>query len=142
MRLLPIVIRALAFAATAIALVTPAHGSDERTRAAIEAASAWLALVDDGQSAESYAAAGEGFRSTVSPEAWRAAVDGRVAELGKLRTRQPIKVNYFPAPEGAESGDWVMIRFIAAFGGRDEVSETVTVVRYPEDWGVSGYYIR
>ena len=142
MRLPPIVIRALAFAAAAIALAAPAHGSDERTRAAIEAASAWLVLVDDGQSAEAYAAAGEGFRSTVSPEAWRAAVDGRMAELGTLRTRQPTKVNYFPAPEGAESGDWVMIRVIAAFAERGEVSETVTVVRYPEDWRVSGYYVR
>jgi hypothetical protein len=134
--------RMILLVATATILAAPASANDARTRAAIEAASAWLALLDDGKSAEAYAAAGADFRSTVSAESWSDAVDGRVAELGEMQVRQPTKVNYFPAPEGADSGDWVMIKFISSFANRDEVSETVTVIRYPEDWGVSGYYIR
>ena len=142
MRPLSLLTRLLAGTALAMMLTAPAGANDERTRAAIEAARSWLALVDSGKSAEAYAAAGADFRSTVSADAWIKAVDGWAAELGQVQVRQPAKVNYFPAPEGAESGDWVMIRFVSAFSERGQVSETVTVVRYPEDWGVSGYYIR
>ncbi len=142
MRPASILIRTLATVATALTLSGPASGNEERTRAAINAATAWLALVDDGRAAEAYAAAGADFRTSVRAEAWEEAVNSRVEELGNVQTRQPTKVNYFPAPEGASSGDWVMIRFIAAFAGREQVSETVTVVRYPENWGVSGYYVR
>lgn len=134
--------RLLVLLAMVTVLAAPASANEARTRAAIEAAGAWLALLDDGKSAEAYAEAGADFRSTVSAEAWKAAVDGRVAELGSVQARQPAKVNYFPAPEGAESGDWVMIKFVSAFANRGQVSETVTVIRYPEQWSVSGYYIR
>jgi hypothetical protein len=139
---LSMLIRPFAFVLVAMTLAAPAGANEERTRAAVEAASAWLALVDSGKAAEAYAAAGADFRSTVSADAWIEAVDGRAAELGRLQTRQPTKINYFPAPGEAESGDWVMIRFVSAFTERGQVSETVTVIRYPEDWGVSGYYVR
>ncbi len=137
-----ILIQTLATAAIVLTLSGPASGNEERTRAAINAATAWLALVDDGRAAEAYAAAGADFRTSVRADAWEQAVSSRVDQLGSVQTRQPTKVNYFPAPEGATSGDWVMIRFISAFAERGQVSETVTVVRYPENWGVSGYYIR
>lgn len=134
--------RMLWVVATTIILAASASANEARTRAAIDAASAWLALLDAGKSAEAYAAAGADFRSTVSAEAWTDVVKSRAAELGEVQARQPAKVNYFPAPEGAEAGDWVMIKFVSAFANRGQVSETVTVVRYPEAWGVSGYYIR
>jgi len=128
-------------AAAALAAAT-AQASDERTLAAIDAATGWLALVEAGKAEESYAAAGADFRSTVSAEDWARVVESRREQLGSVRVRKATKVNYFPAPEGATSGDWVMIRFVTGFERRDQVSETVTVVSYPEDWGISGYYIR
>ena len=123
-------------------LAVSAHASEERTRAAIDAATGWLALVEAGKAEESYAAAGADFRSTVSAGDWARVVESRREELGAVRVRKATKVNYFPGPEGAASGDWVMIRFVTGFEHRDQVSETVTVIGYPDAWRISGYYIR
>jgi hypothetical protein len=119
-----------------------ADEGDSRALDAIAAANDWLALVEAGDAEASYARAGPDFRSTVSAENWARVVASRREELGAVTVRQPTKVNYFPGPEGGGVGDWVMIRFLTGFAEREEVSETVTVIRYPEAWGVSGYYIR
>lgn len=134
--------RSLCCIAVAVLLAANVQASDDRTRAAIDAATSWLALVEAGKAEESYAAAGADFRSTVSAADWARVVESRREELGPVRVRKATKVNYFPAPEGATSGDWVMIRFVTGFERRDQVSETVTVISYPGAWGISGYYIR
>ena len=111
--------------------------------AALEAASAWLALIDDGEYAESWKQAASPFRSRMSRDRWVDAVRAAREPLGKLRSRSFLGAVCETGLPGAPDGTYVVIRYRAAFERKASAVETVAPMLEQDGiWRVSGYFIR
>ena len=112
-------------------------------KAAEDAASPWLALVDRGAYEESWKAAAQVFRNQISPASWRQAVGAARDPLGKLVARKLQSARYTKTLPGAPDGEYVVLRYAASFEHKKEALETVTPTKDPDGvWRVSGYFIR
>ncbi len=110
---------------------------------AIEAAEMWLALVDDGKYSESWETASVLFRSAVTKEQWKRALNATRKPLGRCIVRKVTWKQYATSLPGAPDGEYVVIRFEASFEKKKVAVETVTpTVDKDGIWRVSGYYIK
>ncbi|HEY7233155.1 MAG TPA: DUF4019 domain-containing protein [Gemmatimonadaceae bacterium] len=111
--------------------------------AAERAALQWLALTDEGDARESWAAAASLFRRAVSEEQWAAALDVARTPLGALISRRMESARSVHELPGAPDGDYVIFEFASQFAQKRSALETVTPMRDSDgQWRVSGYYIR
>lgn len=110
--------------------------------AARDRAAAWLALVDAGESAESWAAAGVNFRAAVSPDAWGDQLRAVRAPLGPLTSRALAVEQQLNGLPGAPPGAYVVQQYHSVYDARKAVVETLTLQREDGDWRVVGYFIR
>ena len=76
------------------AFVGVAYSADEKEKAATDAATQWLALVDSGQYAESWFQASSASGEASSKEQWKNALDTARAPLGKVESRQLKSATY------------------------------------------------
>jgi hypothetical protein len=117
------------------------HGEAEKK--AVEAASAWLGLVDAGRYAESWDAAASYFKSAVAKGNWIKMLEGSRKPLGKLVSRTVGAKQYATSLPGAPDGQYVVIQFKTRFENKAQAIETVTPMLDKDGtWRVSGYYIR
>jgi Protein of unknown function (DUF4019) len=106
-------------------------------------AEAWLALVDQGQYAQSWDEAAELFKGAVTREQWAAAAKGARAPLGRLVSRQLKSARYAESLPGAPDGKYVVLQYAAVFENKRSAVETVTPMLDPDGaWRVSGYYVK
>ena len=77
-----------------LAFAGVAYPADEKEKAATDATTQWLALVDSGQYAESWFQASSFFRGATSKEQWKNALDAARAPLGKVESRQLKSATY------------------------------------------------
>lgn len=111
--------------------------------AALAAASAWLALIDDEKYRESWEQAASLFRSRISRDRWVDAVRSAQARFGKIRSRSFMEAAYEAELPGAPDGQYVVIRYRAAFEHKEHAVETVTPTLDQDGiWRVSGYFIQ
>jgi hypothetical protein len=123
----------------------PTHDAEvpADTRAAEEAARAWLALVDDGRTDESWADATALFRQAVTKAQWADQVAGVRTALGKVLKRELRAAVPRKSLPGAPDGDYVVLQFDTTFEHKLAGVETVTPMRDPDGrWRVSGYLVR
>jgi hypothetical protein len=110
---------------------------------ATEAATAWVALVDEGRWGQSWDGACEYFRGAVPKETWMGQIQGVRGPLGALRSRERISAEPASSLPGAPDGDYVVIQFRTSFENKASAVETITPMRDPDGtYRVSGYYIR
>jgi len=127
----------------AIALSACGPRNPEAEAAAIEAAEAWLARVDNGQYAESWDAAAAYFKGGVTQDAWVQSMEGFRQPLGELESRSLRSARYRTSVPGAPDGEYVVIEFRTAFTRNQSAVETVTPMKDADGvWRVSGYFIR
>ncbi len=111
--------------------------------AAVEAARAWLSLVDNGDFADSWRKAAAYFRGAVSRDDWVRALNGTRRPLGGLVSRKLKSAVYATALPGAPDGEYVVIQFATGFTNKQAAVETVTPMKDPDGvWRVSGYFIK
>ena len=111
--------------------------------AAVEAARAWLGLVDNGEFSKSWQEAAAYFRGAISRENWIRALDGTRSPLGGLVSRKLESAVYATSLPGAPDGEYVVIRFATEFANKGTAVETVTPMKDPDGvWRVSGYFIK
>lgn len=121
----------------------PAVADDEAEAAAVEAAVEWLAVVDDGDYAESWKLAAEYFKGAVTEEKWEQALTGARQPLGALVSRQLRSKQYATSLPGAPDGEYVVIQFETSFENKAAAIETVTpMLEEDGEWRVSGYFIK
>ena len=110
----------------------------EASDAAVEAAARrWLALVDEGRWAESWAATATSFRTLNTSAVWAAASEKVRTPLGAVRKRTLLSHDSVPAPpQGYE-----VVKFRTDFANRMGVTETVSLDREGDDWRVVGIYL-
>ena len=117
--------------------------SESADAAADEAATSWLALVDSGAYAESWAEAAGYFKSLVAEDQWHRSVKGVRSPLGKVISRAEPSRQYSTTLPGAPDGEYVVLQFATSFEHKQSALETVTCMRDADDtWRVSGYFIK
>jgi hypothetical protein len=119
-----------------------AAGQDDQEQQAVEAAKAWLALVDAGSYAESWDAAAPVFQSAVTKRGWEDSLNQVRAPLGALQSRELATAEHATDLPSAPKGEYVVIRFQTSFENLESAIETVVPMRTDDGaWKVSGYFI-
>jgi hypothetical protein len=115
----------------------------EKEKAAITAAEQWLALVDAGNYAGSWAEAAGYFKNAVTQEKWVQSLKAVREPLGKLISRQVKSTTYATSLPGAPDGEYVVIQFETSFENKKSATETVTpTLEKDGKWRVSGFFIK
>jgi len=116
---------------------------DPRSTAVAAAARDWLALVDRGDTAGAYKAAGAKFRSTMASEAWGNALNSQRAPRGKLLQRSLAQTSFKAGLPGAPEGEYAVLLFRTSFEKAPDAGESLTLERDRDGvWRVVGYFIR
>jgi hypothetical protein len=112
-------------------------------KAAVESATQWIALLDEGNLPASWEAAAQHLKSSVSKAHWTKMLRSRVA-LGPLKSRKLVSADYAKATlPGAPEGEFVVIHFESSFEYKSSALEMLTPIREKDGgWRVSGYSIR
>ena len=127
----------------ALIVALPAGAQDARETTVQRAARDWLVLIDRGDYAASWKAAGEKFRTAITAERWASAVTAVREPLGALSQRSILNTNFARTFPGAPEGDYALVVFRTAFAKRTENDETVTLEHERDgQWRVIGYFIR
>lgn len=112
-------------------------------KAAQAAAEKWLALVDQGQYAESWGTAASYFKNAVPEMQWLQSMKGARQPLGKMISRRLKSATFTTNLPGAPDGQYVVIQYATSFENKASAVETVTPMRDPDkQWRVSGYFIK
>ena len=124
-------------------LSQPLLADQAKEKAAIEAAEAWLSLVDEGLYLESWREGATYFRKAVSQEQWTQSMVAFRKPLGKTQSRKLTSAQYTTTLPGAPDGEYVVIQYQTSFENKLSAIETVTpMLDKNGDWRVSGYYIK
>ena len=120
----------------------PLASEETPEKAAEAAARSWLSLVDAGKYSESWDAAAEAFRGSVTKERWQAMLDEARKPLGNLVSRN-LKSAKSRKETGAHAGEYVVLEFDTSFQYRPSSIETVTPMKEKDGtWKVVGYFIK
>jgi hypothetical protein len=126
-----------------LGVVTGMAGQSEKEKVAIAGAEKWLAIVDEGQYAESWKEAAEYFRNAIKQEQWEQAAQAVRKPLGKVISRKVKSTTYETSLPGVPDGQYVVIRFEVSFENKKSAIETVTPMMDKDGkWRVSGYFIK
>jgi hypothetical protein len=130
----------------AVLLLLPAGLSaavSNQHQVAIEAARKWVPLVDAGQYGESWDAAANLFRDSISRTDWVKSLEMVRTPLGDLVSRKLKGTASVTTLPGAPEGEYLIIEFNTSFRNKPSVIETVTSAREADgNWRVAGYFIR
>ena len=119
-----------------------AGASEQKTRAADQAAGKWLALVDARDYDEAWRRAASLFKLQVGIEQWHNAVAAARTPLGSMISRELIAADYVTSLPGAPDGEYVVLQYRSEFDNKKSAIATVTPMFDNGRWRVSGYYIR
>lgn len=110
---------------------------------ATKAVTAWLTLIDAGDYAASWNAAGSFFKTHVTADQWTQKVGPARQSLGAVLSRKLKSATYMTTLPGAPDGQYVVIQYQSSFAHMNSAIETVTPMLDTDgQWRVSGYYIR
>jgi hypothetical protein len=110
---------------------------------ATKAVTAWLTLIDAGDYAASWNAAGSFFKTHVTADQWTQKVGPARQSLGAVLSRKLKSATYMTTLPGAPDGQYVVIQYQSSFAHMNSAIETVTPMLDTDgQWCVSGYYIR
>lgn len=112
-------------------------GSD--LAAADAVAQQWIALVDAGQYAESWQAAGKLFQANMPQQNWVQALTSARTPLGKATSRQMTGHEAKTDIPGAPAGQYALVGFATNFEAQQDIIETVTLYLEDGSWKVVGY---
>lgn len=120
-----------------------AHANEQAQKEAVEAANAWLALVDQGDFAGSWENAASFFKGAVKKEQWQQQMNAGRKPFGALISRKVKSTQYATSLPGAPDGEYVVIQYQASFENKKSAVETVTPMKDKDgSWHVSGYFIK
>ena len=121
----------------------PLLADEAAEKAAQAAAEKWLALVDQGQYAESWQTAAAYFKNAVPEQQWLQSMKGARKPLGKLLSRKLLRSTFTTSLPGAPDGQYVVIQYSTSFENKASAVETVTpMLDADKRWRVSGYFIK
>ena len=112
-------------------------------KAAVAAAETWLALVDKGDSEQTWKDASPFFRASVTEEIWKSAMERFRKPLGKLNSRKLKFAQSVKSLPGAPDGEYVVMQFDTSLASKNSAVETVTFTHESDgQWWALGYFIK
>lgn len=105
--------------------------------AAVAAARAWLALVDEGDWTGSWDATGQSFKALNTVEVWTRVSQQVRPPLGPLKSRILVSEENVPAPPYG----YQMVKFRTTYANKADAIETLSLVREGGQWRVVGVTI-
>lgn len=141
--------------ASLLAVARPAAAQEEDAPpapdAAVEAATAWLALVDSGAYDESYETASGILKQSLTAEQWSETITNLKAQLATLETapadsaaapeRTLVQADYTTELPNAPAGEYVVAQYQRRIGAQP-IAEVVVLTLENEAWRVAGYFAR
>ncbi len=120
----------------------PALAAAASEAAALQAAEAWLKLVDAGQYGASWDEASTMFRKAVPRATWEKQAAAAREPLGKLLGRKLVSKQLTHELPGAPDGTYVVLVFDTRFEHKERAHETVTMMLDGGRFRGAGYFIR
>lgn len=118
------------------------HGEEDAAREAKAASLIWLASMDRGQAARTWATAGRILREMTDREQWERFVTGFRKELGALISRELRDAVFTRNLPGAPDGRYVIIHYDVVFRNKESAMERLVLVQNDHrKWRVAGYFI-
>ena len=127
------------FSAGAADAQAPATAEEEPVVRGV--AQEWLALVDAGSYAESWATAGQLFRTAIPQEQWVRTMEGARGPLGEMVSREFSEAIVTSALPGAPPGEYAVLEYASVFTHLPAAREQVTLVHEEDGWRVVGAFI-
>ncbi|MGD0586278.1 MAG: DUF4019 domain-containing protein [Oryzomonas sp.] len=116
---------------------------DKLDKAAVTSAEEWLAVVDNGNYADSWEKAATFSKKSVTKEQWVKSLQSFRKPLGRLVSRKLQSTTLRKSLQGTPDGKYVVITFKTVFDKKKFVIETVSPVLDTDGkWHVTGYYIK
>ncbi len=116
---------------------------DSTIQNAIKVANLWLTLVDNGKYEESWEHTASIFKSAVTKEKWKQALNTLLPPFGKLNNREVVSTKYLTSVPSGPDGEYVVITYKAKFETKGKAIETITPMKDKDGvWRVSGYFIK
>ena len=125
-----------------VALPAPVRAAEASEAAALQAAEAWLKLIDAGQYGASWDEASSAFRRAVSRSTWEKKAAAAREPLGKVVTRKVASKQLTHELPGAPDGTYVVLSFETKFEHKERGTETVTMMLDDGRFRGAGYFIR
>ncbi|HUM09401.1 MAG TPA: DUF4019 domain-containing protein [Myxococcaceae bacterium] len=138
-------IRSIARASPLVVLViaSAVAAGEPSDAAGVQAAEAWLKLVDAGQYGASWDEAAPMFRERVSRAEWEKMAAAARRPLGKVLSRKLSAKQVAHTLPGAPDGTYVVLVYETRFEHKEKGSENVTVMLDPQGrFRAAGYFIR
>jgi hypothetical protein len=111
--------------------------------AAEAATTAWLALVDSSQYAQSWEAAAPAFKANVTAAQWAQAAAQVRGSLGALQERTVARAERSAQLPGLPAGDYFLIEYVSRFAQMPRAVEThVLALDADATWRTIGYFVR
>jgi hypothetical protein len=115
----------------------------QKLNAAVDAAKAWLAIVDSGKYRDSWGAAAQYFKDKVPADQWETSLRQVRSPFGQVVSREISNLQYTTYLPGAPAGEYAIIQFKTDFKDKHGSIETITPMLDKDGvWRVSGYYIK
>ena len=128
-----------------VLLLLPVNASfavSDENKPATDAARQWVALIDQGQYAESWEEAAELFRESITSAEWVKSLEMVRVPLGAVVSREVKNTARVTSLPGVPEGFYVIAEFDTSFQNKAGAIETITMSRQDNKWSVGGYYIR
>jgi len=133
----------LLLVAAVIAICSAAFAAQQPEQAAESAATSWLALIDNGNYAQSWDEASSLFKSAVTKQQWQSQLEAARPPLGKVVTRSLKSAKYATSLPGVPDGQYVVIQYDTRFEQKQSAVETLTMMLDKDgQWRAAGYFIR
>jgi len=117
--------------------------NNDTTKAVINEAEKWLALIDGGNYPQSWQDASAIFHSGVTKASWQQSMETSRKPLGNLVSRKVKSAQLMKELPGAPDGQYVVMQFETSFAGKKSAIETVTFMLEKDGhWKSAGYFIK
>lgn len=113
----------------------------DQKAAAINAAKAWLSLVDNQRYGDSWSAGSVLLQRTVTKEEWEKILNAVRKPLGGARTRTLIEELPAQNPKKMPKGDYMVILYDTAFSSKSSAKELLTLSYEHGSWRVITYNV-
>ena len=124
------------------AAATPARAAEASEAAALQAAEAWLKLIDTGQYGVSWDGASSSFRKAVPRSTWEKKAAAVREPLGKVLERKVSSQELTHELPGAPDGTYVVLIFDTRFEHKERGHETVIMTLDGGRFRAASYFIR
>ena len=118
-------------------------GNSQVENKAVDAAKAWLSIVDGGNYADSWVEASVLFKGSVQQAQWVETMETARKPFGKNISRKLKSASYSTTLPGAPDGEYVLIQFESSFENKKSAIETITPMMDKDGkWRVSGSFMK